>query len=255
MVSIVITGIVGFVSILLATIVLAGANTKPVEMLEHVISYAAHNNRQQVAPNPEELRLGRELVTAQSLQIYNLVSGQSNIHSQNPDNTQVDGPSLFDSIATPLFGVNAEQIVTIVNKAAAVYLGKPVEEILGKPLFDSLRLSFQGDVSYAEWLESAKGSSVTATKSWNRVRHVIDADNSKQFDMVASFSSGAQSGTDSMILLFDKTELYGKDDQDISFVALAVHELRTPLTLMRGYIEVFEDELGPSLSPTSRVHA
>jgi signal transduction histidine kinase len=32
-------------------------------------------------------------------------------------------------------------------------------------------------------------------------------------------------------------------------VALSVHELRTPLTLLRGYIEVFDEELGPNLNP------
>jgi two-component system sensor histidine kinase VicK len=34
----------------------------------------------------------------------------------------------------------------------------------------------------------------------------------------------------------------------MSFVALSVHELRTPLTLLRGYIEVFDEELGPNLN-------
>ena len=33
----------------------------------------------------------------------------------------------------------------------------------------------------------------------------------------------------------------------MSFVALAVAELRTPLTLLRGYIELFDDELGDKL--------
>ena len=34
----------------------------------------------------------------------------------------------------------------------------------------------------------------------------------------------------------------------MSFVALSVHELRTPMTLLRGYIEVFDEELGPTLN-------
>jgi signal transduction histidine kinase len=37
--------------------------------------------------------------------------------------------------------------------------------------------------------------------------------------------------------------MYRKDDQSLSFVALAVHELRTPLTMLRGYIEALEEEL------------
>lgn len=34
----------------------------------------------------------------------------------------------------------------------------------------------------------------------------------------------------------------------MGFIALAVHELRTPLTMLRGYIEVFEEELADKLS-------
>ena len=43
--------------------------------------------------------------------------------------------------------------------------------------------------------------------------------------------------------MFDKTDEYAKDDHALNFAALAVHELRNPLTLMRGIIEVFEEEL------------
>jgi signal transduction histidine kinase len=59
-------------------------------------------------------------------------------------------------------------------------------------------------------------------------------------------------GYETMLVLFDHTEVYSQDDQAISFVALSVHELRTPLTLLRGYIEVFDEELGPNLTPELR---
>jgi signal transduction histidine kinase len=52
-----------------------------------------------------------------------------------------------------------------------------------------------------------------------------------------------------MLILFDHTKQYSQDEQAISFVALSVHELRTPLTLLRGYIEVFEEELSGKLDP------
>lgn len=254
-ISVIITAIIGLISSLLSTIILVKMSTEPVEMLEGVISYAAHGNREIQQPNLDNLKLGRELITAQSHQIYDLVFKSSTVESSTSTNetsspsTIISGESLLNSIATPLFGVDSAQNVTMVNNAGATYIGKLASDIIGKPLYDILNLSFQGEDSYADWLTSAKSSTVTATRSWNRVRHVIDADNSKQFDMVASFSSGNQSGTESMIALFDKTEGYHKDDQEVSFVALAVHELRTPLTIMRGYIEVFEDELGPTLTP------
>lgn len=251
----IITAIIGVIFTLISTSILVRMSTEPVEMLESVISFAAHGNRDVQQPNLDNIRLGRELITAQSHQIYDLASKSSLSSAAAPTNIEMSQPSsisvesVLDAIATPIFGVDSAQNITIVNTAAALFVGKKLEEIVGKPFYDCLNLSFQGDDSYSDWLTNSKTTAVTATHSWSRVRHVIDADNSKQFDMIASFSSGNQSGTESMIALFDKTETYHQDDQEVGFVALAVHELRTPLTIMRGYIEVFEDELGPTLTP------
>jgi signal transduction histidine kinase len=248
--SILLTAFVAVISIFLSTIIMVGVSADTVEMLQDIIGYASNSNRDVQQPNINELKVGRELVTAQSLLIYDLASTlNSNITSADTNKPQAAGDNMLNSIAIPLYGVDANQVVTVVNAAGAEYIGKPESEIIGKPLFDSLNLSFQSDETYKTWLDNVRESSVKASYSWDRVRHVIDEDNFKQFDLVASFSSGHASGTESMLALFDKTEKYNNDDQDVSFVALAVHELRTPLTIMRGYIEVFEDELGPTLSP------
>jgi signal transduction histidine kinase len=249
-VMMIISAVVGLICTLISTSIIVSASTKPVEMMQDVIGFASHDNRNTQQPDINKLKLGRELITAQSLQIYDLASSaktQVNNDSQSSE-LQSSTQSIIDIIATPIYGVDGNQIVTVVNNAGANYIGKAITEIVGKPLFDSLNLSFQSDETYKDWLETSKTNSVTGTRSWDRVRHIIDADNSKQFDLVASFSNGNNSGTESMLALFDKSDKYNNDDQDISFVALAVHELRTPLTIMRGYIEVFEDELGPTLN-------
>src|SRR5690606_41774329 len=67
--------------------------------------------------------------------------------------------------------------------------------------------------------------------------------------MAAYYNRDNPSGTEFIVTLFDRTLHYNQDEQDLSFVALAVHELRTPLTMLRGYVEVFQDELGPTLPP------
>jgi signal transduction histidine kinase len=56
-------------------------------------------------------------------------------------------------------------------------------------------------------------------------------------------------GIEFIVTLFDRTDEYLQDETALSFIALAVHELRTPLTLMRGLIEVFQDEIEDSLDP------
>ena len=255
---------VGFILSIFSAMMMSKAASSPVTSLEQAISYAANNARSEEVPTQENVRIGRELIQSLTLQVYDLASmgapSQPQAASEptvttpepeTPQTTQVapSNSTLMDAINTPIIGIDADQKVTVANKAAGEYLGLANDQMIGKSVYDCIALSFQGDETFEDWLKKSKESSVTATRSWERVRHVIDQDTFKQFDMVASFSSGSSSGTETMMAIFDRSARYDQDDQEISFVALAVHELRTPLTIMRGYIEVFEDELGPTLSP------
>ena len=163
----------------------------------------------------------------------------------------LNGKRILDITPLPVFTVNADQSLSFLNDAALNYLGLSASErdrITGKNINDILHLSFQNELTYEAWLEKSKKTVVRADNTWSRVRLVDNDGNPKQqFDMAASYSQGG--AVESVIVLFDHTDLYSAEDQEISLVSMAVHELRTPLTIMRGYIEVFEDELGPSLSP------
>ncbi len=250
-----VTILVGIISCLVSTYTLVESTTRPMTVLESVISYASNSEQATQPEQVESLRVGRELVTAQSLQIYDLASSiqtdpiiksKSQINASALSGTK---NSLLDGVPLPIIGIDSNQNVTLTNKAAGDYLDKSATAMIGKSINDTLDLYFQDDETLNTWLEKTKHSSVTALHSWDSVRHVIDDDNYKQFDMAVSFSSGNQSGTETMIALFDHTDKYSKDVNEVSFVSLAVHELRTPLTIMRGYIEVFEDELGDTLTP------
>lgn len=242
----------------IATIVImVHASIEPILTLERVISYAGHSNRSSTPPDMDHIKLGKELITAQSHAIYDLAATPATNTAQptaaTQETTQSVGPSventLLNRVSTPVIGISSDQTITVANKAAADYIGSSLDQMIGAKLYDRLIMSFQGEETFEEWLKKTQAGSVTDSARWERVKHSIDDDHSKQFDMLASFSKGDSTGTETMLALFDQTQQYTRDDQEISFVALAVHELRTPLTIMRGYIEVFEDELGPSLSP------
>ncbi len=256
----IITLVTSILLVVLASFLLTSIITKPLRTISDVISFAAHSNRNENKPTAN-LFIGEELVSAQSMLIYDFFSkGDNNETSVNnpaalqnvatsQEQVMPAPPNIVDSLAIPVIGLDANQKIALVNKAAATYIGTTPEELIGKQFYDSFKLSFQGDETFDNWLKNSRNSKVVATRSWERVKHVIDRDNSKQFDMVASFSNQNTSGAETYIAMFDRSKKYNQDDQEIGFVALAVHELRTPLTLMRGYIEVFEDELGPTLSP------
>src|SRR5207302_4364413 len=88
-----------------------------------------------------------------------------------------------------------------------------------------------------------------AVSSWERVRlNVRDNHPTRLFDLAAYYNRDNPEKIETMLVLFDHTKQYSQDEQAVSFMALSVHELRTPLTLLRGYIEVFEDELGDNVN-------
>jgi signal transduction histidine kinase len=49
------------------------------------------------------------------------------------------------------------------------------------------------------------------------------------------------------LTLVDQTELYKDGEEDLNFIAFAAHELRGPITVIRGYLDVLEDELSDVL--------
>ena len=240
---------------------LSNVALKPLRTLFNVIVFAGHSNRGGAAPNTDKLHLGRKLVTSLARQVYDLasISKQSIETTAQPKGaattpalaqTAPASSAILDHIAMPLIGIDSAQNVTIINRVACEYLNKKPEEVIGKPIFDAMSLSFQSEETFELWLKNSQANVAVGSRVWERVR-IVDETGSpqKQFDLVASFSKNNQTGTETMLAVYDRSQKYLRDDSEVSFVALAVHELRTPLTVLKGYIEVFEDELGPTLSP------
>jgi two-component system, OmpR family, sensor histidine kinase VicK len=245
-----------FVALILAKL-LANIVNKPLKTIFEIIVYAGHSNRGGVAPNVDKLRLGRKLVTSLAHQIYDLASMSQESHAVMQENEQTFSSaqtkptsiSIIDQIGIPLFGINSDQKITIINRAAREYIDKKEEKIIGKPFYDVVSLSFQGEETFEQWLRKSQQNTAVGNKVWERVCLAdSQGDHIKQFDLNATFSKDNQSGTETMLAIFDRSEKYFRDDSEINFVSLAVHELRTPLTIMHGYIEVFEDEIGPELN-------
>ena len=156
--------------------------------------------------------------------------------------------AVADSIAVPIIVVSSKQIITYANNAAIKYLELSPEKIIGQYFYDACNLSFVSGSTLESWLESAKDGSNKQNEIWERVRLNLAEDKRKQFDLAAHYIKDSDKDIELTLAFFDRTLHYERDDHDLSFVSLAVHELRTPLTIMRGYIEVFEDELTESLN-------
>jgi len=216
-----------------------------------ILHIAPHNTENVAAPKLDQLRLGRELVTNLINQVYQLASVVQAVEQSDSKRAQVLNPDFaVNALPLPLLVLDKEEKIVLVNELAAKYLGKSIADLTGQNFFTALDLSFRSDDTLSNWLKASKGKVVTADHKWERVRIGLPGQgDSLQFDLAGHYNRDNPLGYETLLILFDHTEVYSQDDQAMSFVALSVHELRTPLTLLRGYIEVFDDELGPTLNP------
>ncbi|MDO4773658.1 MAG: HAMP domain-containing sensor histidine kinase [Candidatus Saccharibacteria bacterium] len=109
-----------------------------------------------------------------------------------------------------------------------------------------LALDFIDDQSLEEWLADIDGTTVNAERRWRRV--ATDPDvirDTKIYDIVASYQKDAPGET--VVMLFDRSERYLPEEEDLNFIAFAAHELRGPITIIRGYLDVLEQELADRL--------
>jgi signal transduction histidine kinase len=130
--------------------------------------------------------------------------------------------------------MNHEREITYSNKAAPIQINQDG--------VSSLTLLFNGEDTLENWLTEVEANAVHAEKTWARIPDKLpDEENRRFFDVIASYDKGAESEV--VLTLIDRTNLYNVGEQELDFIAFAAHELRGPITVIRGYLDVLEDEL------------
>ncbi|HVV25905.1 MAG TPA: ATP-binding protein [Candidatus Saccharimonadales bacterium] len=242
---------VSLVGTLLITHVAADWLIQPLKVFWDAIQRLGDGSRDAAVPDAKDLHLGRELVVSLTAQIYQLASVAAKTTTAAEQRSGQPAQNFIaQNLPLPLILLDAGETITFANPAAARYVGLSAEEMQGKNVYMVLDMSFPSEDTFDSWLKTAKANSATAVSSWERVRlNVRDNHPARFFDLAAYYNRGNPDNVETMLTLFDHTKQYSQEDQAVSFIALTVHELRTPLTLLRGYIEVFEEELGGNISP------
>jgi signal transduction histidine kinase len=229
--------------------------TEPTRLLWQGILHIAPDAVNTPAPNLKKRTIGHDMVVNLVGHVYQLASVVDEV-----ERTAKDHPGdlahnfVANYLPIPLLILDKSQTILFANKSMLDMIQHTAAEAIGQNLYSVLDMSFADNSGKTEtfdrWLENAKATLPVGAKTWERVRlNVADAVITPQFDMAAYYNKSNPEGFETMLVFFDKTASYAQDDQDLSFVALAVHELRTPITLLRGYIEVLEEEMDGKLDP------
>jgi len=224
---------------------------QPLQAIWQTVLHLAPESNGVAAPKPESLRFGRELVASLSAHIYRLTTmAQEAADDSRQQNNDLQRNFIAQNLPLPLFVLDPTETITFANEAAARYVGIAAADMIGKNVYMMLDMSFPSEETFDTWLKAVKTEKATAGSSWERVRlNVRDNHPARLFDLAAYYNRDNPQHVETMLVLFDHTKQYSQDDQAVSFIALSVHELRTPLTLLRGYIEVLDDELKDQLTP------
>jgi two-component system phosphate regulon sensor histidine kinase PhoR len=129
------------------------------------------------------------------------------------------------SMSDGLVVADAKSIVTAANPTATALLGRPVEDVIGRPLADVLRV------------EDAEGRSLLARKSRSSVEGDLVRASGDRVPVRFGVAALAD-GQGRVVVLADRTREHEVERMKTEFLATISHELRTPLTPIRGYAEM-----------------
>jgi signal transduction histidine kinase len=224
---------------------------QPIKAIWQAIAHLEPNSIGTQPPKAESLSTGKELVVNLLDRIYQLISSADKLNSETSLKLKDLGNNFIaQNLPLPMMVLDDNENIKYLNNCAAQYLGFKAEDLVGKNVYMILDMSFPSEDTFDTWLKKAKSTSATAAMTWERVKLDV-RDNHPQllFDLAAYYNRDNSDNNQTIIIMFDHTKQYSQEEQAISYVALSVHELRAPLTLLRGYIEVFEDELEGKMSP------
>lgn len=185
-------------------------------------------------PNQNEKRFQNTGFDVALRTVYEVTNAQPNTHDDQLTQHYAQVLSALDTTACGFVTLDSNRNIQYANKSAPTQIDQNGQRVLN--------LIFNGDDSLDAWLNECAETAVHAEKVWSRVPDSLpNHEDRRFFDVFASYEKGASSET--VLTLVDRTHSYSAEEEDLNFISFAAHELRGPITVIRGYIDVLQEEL------------
>ena len=218
----------------LATPFIVTFASKPLKVLWQAIARVSNDPIQTQPPNinlPQYEKNGLKMLVQT---VYDL-----SIHPAQPPTTEpIDNAGVYQTIANDLpvgiIALNDHADVVYVNGLAPTHQDDNKQYVI--------ELNFEKTDSLDTWLASCQDK-LRDTHIWRRVANRLpDEENRRIFDVIGYYRKRGEQGVETMLVTIDRTAEYAPQEEDMDFIALAAHELRGPITVIRGYLELLEQE-------------
>lgn len=218
---------------------------EPFHSLLNSLVHAAGEPTTATLPNPNSRQYDKSGFKQVLLTVYEM---GTNAHKDSaPSKKDATEFSLLDralNTTTTGFAVlNRHGKILYSNKAAPVKINEKEQQ--------ELQLMFLDDDTLDAWIENCDHNEVHAFRTWRRIADKLPgAEERRIFDVIASYQKGS---TAEVVLSFiDYTNQYQPEEEELDFIAFAAHELRGPITVIRGYLDVLDDELNETMQPDQK---
>ncbi len=222
----------------------------PVKDLMSAIIHVAGEPTTSTPPNPNDKRFARNGLNQALQTIYELAGHESSqpipVNTSDVNQVHDDADPLKAALDASTCG-----FVVLGRDRSISYYNKPAPIRTNPDNTHTLSLLFNGVDTIEAWLNECEQHAVHAEHVWTRIPDRLpDEEGRRFFDVIASYDKGSEHET--VLTLVDRTAVYEVGEQELDFIAFAAHELRGPITVIRGYLDVLEDELSGVLQDDQR---
>lgn len=219
-------------------IILVNLLLTPLKDLAAALTHVSHEPSVVTPPNPNGKFYEREGFKPLLQLIYQLAANEQTIGPESGEHQPVE--------LLPRALTHTKAGVVIMNSQSEILYHSPKAPVSTNPEGKKqLNLIFEDSIDFDTWRQQVVSKSMRADNSWLRVADKLSGEEDRRlFDVSASFEKG--NPAEIVLMLFDRTDLYQPEDDQLDFISFAAHELRGPVTVIRGYLDVLSDELSES---------
>lgn len=226
-----------FTSILFNILLILHASKPTKDLISAIVNVISDESSILTPPNPNLDKYQDNGLSDAFLSLYKL-SSKPETDAITADRKQL---SILKAIATAKCG-----FVVMDGQGKIIYANKSAPTRVDTENNLSLNLFFNGTDNLDTWIQDCQNNSLKASRMWTRIpNNLSNQEDRKFFDVIASYEKDVED--EITIICIDKTEEYIVDEESLDFLSFAAHELRGPITVVRGYLEVLEDELKDQL--------
>lgn len=175
--------------------------------------------------------------------VYELAASPTASQPVAPDATRsLMYEAILNNMPCGIIALNAKGQVLFANGQAPVH-----ENSSGQRMIELL---FEQSDHLETWLLECQANKVRDTKLWHRIANSVPGQEGRRiFDVIGYYAKNGSAGVETILVTVDRTAEYAPDDENMDFIALAAHELRGPITVIRGYLDLLDEELAVQLQP------